>query len=878
MFDRLLWQSPQSLPGSLAAAIIVICAVIWLYRSQLRMLPAPWNWLVPGLRIAAVCVLIGALLKPVIVRLRDPWEEGAVVLLIDRSRSMSVIDSHRSVAQRIALADALGLLPAGLRPIVSNDLRTRAEALPPMVDAIAAARSELEYAQLSGRGTEAANNRLRGATAAFVSAADALRSDAANRAKGGKFVEACNDMIQLSDSAANRRGDWIRTLRQRVEAVVNAASEFQNAADEQLYRTSAQARDAANEIGAESRLALVNRAISDPVAGVVANLPPRTSVLAFGAEPSLPSIAVAAAGNTQAIADGAQSNLSGAISALRQKFAGQPVQAVVLFSDGRQVGGSSGAAPVPDAPLFTVGVAGSVRKDLAIARFDMPRAVFVGETATARVELAASGLKDQPIDVTLSAQGKSQTQHVIVNDGRTTVAFPIKAEAPGTMRVLVTLSGVPADATAANDRSERRIKVLSDKVAVAVIGGSAGWDYQYLRNALQRTPWVQCHDEIVRKDTATLRMSPQEILNEQVVILDDVDPSALRLDQWDAIGKLVTERGGGVIIVAGDDVSPARLGTQPVLADFLPWAAAQSPVWETWAGESAGYRVLPPEGESADVVKLAGDPEEDRRRWAQLPAIFHILPVISAKPNVRPLLVESESNEPVLTEARVGVGRAIFFGANETWRWRYKIGERDQDRFWLQLIREAGEAPYAVHDQTMALDVDNISPTPDQPVHVRARILDDQGRPASEVFPAIRVENNGTEVMMIPLRPATPQVDTGRYVVDLPGLAKGDYDVRLMVGTQATKLTASLHVEPNYEAEMADVSGDDANLRRLAQASGGEFLRLDQIRTLPDRLSAARQRRPQSIEYPLWDSPYLYLFVLGCLGGEWAMRKQFGLV
>jgi hypothetical protein len=891
MFDHLFWQSPQSLPGALGGAVVVILAVVWLYQSQMRMLPAPWNWLVPGLRLAAVAVMLAALVKPVIVRLRSPWEQGAVILLVDQSRSMSVADSHRSMAQRVALADALGALPAGVRPIVSIDLRTRAEALPPMVDAIAAARSELDYAQLSGRGTEAADERLRDSTAALIAAADSLRSDAALREQEGRFAEACDEMVALFDAAAKRRGDWVPRLRQRVEAVVNASGEFQNAADSELFRTNPAVRDTAETIGVQSRIALVYRAISDPIAGLIANLPPRTPVLVFGADPSLPSIALASTASTQPIADGAESNLSGAIAALRQKLAGQSVQAVVLFSDGRQVGGSGGAAPALDVPVFTVGVAGAIRKDIAIARFDVPSSVFVGETATAHIDLAAAGIKDQPVEVTLmthadgakdGAKDRSQTQHITVNDGRTPITFPIKANAAGTLHVALTVSGIPADVTAANVQSERRIKVLSDKVAVAVISGSAGWDYQYLRNALLRTPWVQCHDEIVRKDAAPLRMSPQELLAQQVVVLDDVDPAALRSDQWQAIGRLVNERGGGAIIIAGDDVSPTQLAKQPVLANLLPWPAARPPVWQTWAGEAPGYHLLPPAGDSSDVMKLSNDAEENRRRWDQLPPIFRILPISFVKPNVRPLLVESESSEPVLTEARVGVGRAIFFGANETWRWRYKIGERDQDRFWLQLIREAGEAPYAVHDQAggqiAALDVDNNDPTPNQPVHVRARILDDQGRPAAVNAPAIRVEQNGANVMTIPLRPATPRVDTGRYIVELPGLTRGDYSVRLMVDAQPTKLISPLHVEPNYEAEMADISGDDGNLRRLAQASGGEFIRLDQIRSLPDRLSAARERRPQLLEYPIWDSPYLFLFVLGCLGGEWAMRKQFGLV
>jgi hypothetical protein len=875
MFKRLFLQSPQSLPLALAATAAIVLAVIWLYRSQLRMLPTPWNWLVPALRMAAVAVLIAALAKPVIVRLRNPWEQGAVVLLIDRSRSMSVMDSHRSISQRVALADALGLLPAGLRPIVSKGLRMRAEALGPLADAVTSARSELEYAQLSGRGVEAANARLHDSTAALLSSINTLRSEANAHGKSVRFVQACDEVLALFDPSFKR--DWTSRLRVRIEAVATASGEFQSAADLELYQSNQIARAAADEIARQSRLALVDRALNDPTSGLMNHLPPQTPVLAFAAEPSLPSIALSNAATSQPVPDSPESDLNGAIAAARKKLGGQPIQAVVLFSDGRQVGGSSGAAPTLDVPLFTIGVAGLIRKDIAIARFDVPSAIFVGESANARVEIAALGVKDQQVDVTVTASGKPQTQHVILNDGRTTIAFPIKADAPGILHIMASLGGIPSDATAANNQSERRIKVLADRVAVTVIGGSAGWDFQYLRNALQRTPWVQCHDEIVRKDLTQLRMSPDEILKQQVVILDDVDPDALKPGQWKAIGTLVSELGGGVIVVAGDDVSPARMATQPVLADLLPWRSGQIPAWQTWAGEVPGYRLMPA-AESTDAVKLSNDAQEDRHRWAQLPAMFRVLPIILAKPNVRPLLVESESNEPVLTEARMGVGRAIFLGADETWRWRNKIGERDQDRFWLQLIREAGEAPYAVHDQTMALDVDNISPHPDQPVQVRARILDQQGRPAGGISPAIRVEKDGSEVMTVPLRPAIPQVETGRYLVDLPGLPNGDYDIRLMLGAKATKLAASLHIEPNYEAEMADVSGDDANLRRLAEASGGAFLRLDQIGSLPDKLSAARENRPQTTEYPLWDSPYLFLFVLGCLGGEWAMRKQFGLV
>jgi hypothetical protein len=84
-------------------------------------------------------------------------------------------------------------------------------------------------------------------------------------------------------------------------------------------------------------------------------------------------------------------------------------------------------------------------------------------------------------------------------------------------------------------------------------------------------------------------------------------------------------------------------------------------------------------------------------------------------------------------------------------------------------------------------------------------------------------------------------------------------------------------VAPRLEGELANLSGDDQFLRRIADASGGQFLTLDELATLPQRLSANRQKQSALVEYTLWDSPYLFGFVLACLSAEWAVRKRFGL-
>ena len=78
-------------------------------------------------------------------------------------------------------------------------------------------------------------------------------------------------------------------------------------------------------------------------------------------------------------------------------------------------------------------------------------------------------------------------------------------------------------------------------------------------------------------------------------------------------------------------------------------------------------------------------------------------------------------------------------------------------------------------------------------------------------------------------------------------------------------------------AELADISGDEGHLRRVAAAGNGQLVPVEDVRALPELIAAARQRQPQFTEYTLWDTPYSFAFIVGCLGLEWSLRKRMGL-
>jgi len=115
---------------------------------------------------------------------------------------------------------------------------------------------------------------------------------------------------------------------------------------------------------------------------------------------------------------------------------------------------------------------------------------------------------------------------------------------------------------------------------------------------------------------------------------------------------------------------------------------------------------------------------------------------------------------------------------------------------------------------------------------------------------------------------------SGKYEKTINDLPAGEYHLS---AAGAIQPELSVRVAPSAEAELANLNGDERLLRRLAESTGGTSIGPDQLPDLPAQLAAQSAEHPQIAELRLWDSPYLFAFVLACLALEWAMRKQAGL-
>lgn len=895
MLCLLSWESLTSWPLVAALGAALTVAVLWLYPGQIKGSGVA-AWGAALLRWAAVVALGLSLLKPVVLRPRSAGQSGAVLVLIDCSKSMSVTDSGRAAAERVALAAALGKLPPGSRSDLGAAFASDLDQLALRADDVVGAQADVEYARVSGRGVPDKQARLRETIERYVAGVRTISERATLVPEGTELGQRLKELELVPASGA--ADAWVAQLKTRIAKARSTAEGFQSAADESVYKSDAIVRAACDGVAKLSRLMLAEEAMFGTGPRMIARLNPDGPVSVSSIRQGLHPLPFARNGKPvlgSLAADGNDSDLTGAVAAALSGASPRPLRAVVLLSDGRQIGGRrdlTSALRPSGVPVFTIGVAPERTQDVSITSIILPTtSAFPGETLEGSVVVRRQGDVRPPADVHVTTASGEQVQRLVARPQRgahdrgeeliARFAVPIVPSTEGpAQRIVFFVPPEPGEATTENNRLERWIKVSADRLKVTACTAAPTWDFQYLRGALSRRPWVKLESEMLDPERPRLGMTAQDILDQDVMILDDLPVDALDVNQWDAINTLVSARGGSVILIAGTSYPLADYARQPIARLLLPFQTLDGAKlsWKVWPGEQPAFRFRPTPAGDREALRLGEDPDASLRAWEELPGLYRYLqlPEKDFWPGVQKLLLESSSNAPVLTERKLGAGRVFFLGLDETWRWRLKSDEREADRFWRQLVRYAAGEPYAASRGPLALDVDKVSAAPGEVVHVRARSQGGRLPRENAASCSIDIVRGDMAISTRALR----ATGGGRFAGDISGLLEGDYQLRLR-GTTADSsdvaVEVPLHVAATSEAEMRDVSGDPAMLARIARASGGQYLPIEQVDRLPERISAVADSESQFVRRPLWNSPLLFLFVLACFAGEWALRKRLGL-
>ncbi len=627
------------------------------------------------------------------------------------------------------------------------------------------------------------------------------------------------------------------------------------------------------------------------------------------------------------------SNIAALLRAAAGSAGSRELLGTILITDGRTTIDPEDStleeqADLLGSAIFPVQVGSELPiRDIALAHFDAPSAVFKDDTPSVKVTIRTAGFEGRPIRVTLNRQLDSanpevndagleelvQEQTITPSGPVTEVTFELEPQStPGRYRYIARSDVLPDEIRDDNNELGATINIVDSSIRVLVLEGEARWEFRFLEIALDRDSRVEV-DAIVfeqpylgvlpdtffaRRLTVPSDPNPTEptlFSGYDVVIVGDASPRDLRRSTWEMLDRYVRSEGGTLMMVSGKRHMPLEYQHE-VLRNLLPVENLR-PFEISSEGSNAppderGYRLrLTPEAESLAMFQFADDPLDNPEIWDNLPgAEWGLRGQLKGGASVWAVALDPESDQTLETERSsvtlahqfVGAGQVVWSGVDSTWRWRHRVGDRYHHRFWGQFVRWAAQFKASSGNEFVRFGAQLPVIAFGEEASLIARfepgILQNapEFKAVVEIRPANDPEAGAVAVLELNADAETPTV----FHAQTSSLPSGEYQAVLVVsGTNrdVPPVESDLTVLEPPTSERSDVSANPVLLASLADASSGQLVALDELASLPGLLQADTGEDSRRQETRLWDSWWLLLLFCGLVTAEWVLRKLNGL-
>jgi len=621
---------------------------------------------------------------------------------------------------------------------------------------------------------------------------------------------------------------------------------------------------------------------------------------------------------------GETTRLGTAVSTVLDNLRGTEPAAIVILSDGINTDGPDLSHAATKARrrgvrLFTIGLGNQKpASDLELRDLLVEEVVFAGDAVNFEFQLMGTGFAGRKVDVVLRDRDKpgvlARMNATVGPDGRPQrLRLPYRPPEPGKFRYVVEVETLEGERETENNRQERTVTVSDQKIRVLLVSAVPSYEYRYLANMLERDGSIELSTVLQTADPAHAEQSSSalrgfpvrrdELFKYDVIILDDADPALLSDSMMQnlvdfvynqagdgrhahSVGDLRSPtdgRGGALACIAGSRHMPLDYCHTP-LAPLLPIDPCSAGYADAQGAPVEGFVLEPTDlGLESPPMQLGDTPADTQRIWSKLPPLYWFLKTPQLRPGAivlarHPREVDQEGRPlPLIAMHYVGAGKVLFHATDETWRWRWRVGDVFFARYWVQTIRFLSRAKLAEGDLSAELTADRREYQRGETVQLRVRFADERLSPAADDGVTVVVEHKGHKTERVKLHRSA--VARGVFEGRVTKPAVGSYHAWLAIPTlegQTPSVDFEVVAPPG---EFKRVEMDAAELKRAAHRTGGRFYTFWEAAGLPHDLPAGRQVPIESLPpKPLWNTwPVLLLFLV-LLAAEWILRKWGGMV
>jgi uncharacterized membrane protein len=626
--------------------------------------------------------------------------------------------------------------------------------------------------------------------------------------------------------------------------------------------------------------------------------------------------------------DGEASHLGVALRTLAERYRGTPLAGILLLSDGNATDLEQRAPDTAGLPPIYPVVTGrdAAQSDVVLSRLTATQTAFEDAPVTIEAQLDTAGQAGRRLALELRDDEnrliESQPLAITENDQTASARFRVKPDKPGLRPYRVTVTGGDKEATAANNSRFVLVERPAGPFRVLYVGGRPNWEYKFLRRAhdteriielvglvrvARREPKMvfasrlgeasnplyrgfgdkgeeaERYDEpvLVRlgtRDANELREGfprvAEVLFGYHALVLDDLEAGFFSADQQALVERFVSERGGGLLMLGGQEsfrqggYERTPIGELlPVYLDRLPQTGAVPPV----------RFELSREGWLEAWARLRDNENAERQRLSAMPAFKVLNRSRALKPGATLLATVGvgSASYPALAAQRAGAGRAAALTVGDLWRWgmRQEPGTDDLGKFWRQTVR------WLVSDVPDPVEV-RLAPHPTQPgaLVVRARVRDKAFRPAENATVSLEGSGPDGKRTALPVEPAASEPGTyeATYTPRGAGVFRAHLRASAPDGTSLGQAASGVALDLAAE-EHRSIRPNRGLLEDLARRTGGAVVRADGleafVRGLPERPAPVSDTRTR----PLWHSWIVLLLALAGFALEWSLRRSRGL-
>ena len=655
--------------------------------------------------------------------------------------------------------------------------------------------------------------------------------------------------------------------------------------------------------------------------------------------------------------DERSSTLQSALADLRDRYTGKPVGGMLLFSDGNISGFQVEAGELDfPGPVYTVNTAeGDAGRDSTVRNVVVTQSIFEDAPVTIGADIVSTKSKGTPIQVKVydASEKLLETQNYTVPETEDdqhiqSVHFSLKPEKPGVAfyKLEVKQTGAESEATLKNNiqyvvanrekgpyrilyvagtfmangkflhraieddkemKLVRLIRVARKEPRFEFLSREGEETNPLFRGAGKDTDDVESYDQPVLKrlgvrdedELATgFPLVTKDLFHYDAIILDRIEAGFFRSEQQSLMREFVTKRGGGFLMVGGNNSLASGNWANTPVAEVLPVFVEGEMRYPKVVAErnkilrnaKAGDLTPPPfeqtfnltrEGWLEPWARLRENRSSEESRLSSTKSTFSISEIGAPKPGASVISAYKVSGDsgglyPALVTQSFGKGRSMVLPIADLWRGNLGNRERMQDlyKLWRQLCRKLiADVPRPVKTE-IALDSSRFPPT----ARIKTVVNNREYDPMSDAAVAIAITDPNGDVHNVEgdLSLEKPGLYTGEFSAGQEGIYKAVITAKDSNNEVIGSTEAGWVVNPGLE-EFQRLTGNAELLRELSARTGGEVIKLDQIDELVRKLEKKSVPIMEKKRTPLWHSPWVLILALVCFMAEWGIKRWRGL-